>query len=390
LRIALIGTRGIPARYGGFETAVQNLAGCLAGRGHEVTVYCRSREVSEVRDEFVGARLVHMPTIANKYLDTLANTATSSMHLVARLRPDIACYFIAGNSPLLGIPKLARVPAVINVDGLDWEREKWPGMAKRYIQFAEWLAPRLAPVITDSREVQRYYRRKYGRETIYIPYGADPPADTGTDTLERFGLAQRGYVLFVGRLVPENKVHLLTRAFARTKADLKLCIVGGSSYEDDYVHDLKASADSRTVFTGYLFGEGYDQLRAHAYAIVVPHGSGGTHPVLVEALAAGGCVIANDTPPNREVVGDAGLLFSEKAGAPQLEAQLARIVDAPDFAAELRARARERADFFSWDRVTDAYEAVMNAVLEGRSPQEVSGYEAAAGEGSTPPSVVSD
>jgi len=366
MKIALIGTRGIPARYGGFETAVEHLAELFSARGHQVLVYCRAREVSEVVPTFKGARLIYPPSPKNKYLDTIAHTFLGSVHLAVAERPDVAVYFIAGNSPLLTIPRLARVPALINVDGLDWKRDKWPAWAKSYIRLSEWVAPRLATVVTDARDVQVYYRETYGRETVYIPYGASPPEATGTATLERFGLVPGRYILYVGRLVPENRVHLLTAAYRRLRTELPLVVVGGASYEDEYVARLRSEADERTVFTGYVFGDGYDELRTHAYAMVVPHAAGGTHPVLVEALAAGQCVIANDNLQNREVVGAAGLFFDDSVGDADLADRLQTVADDESLAAQLRQRARERASIYSWDRVAEAYESVMTAVLSGR------------------------
>jgi len=365
MKIALIGTRGIPARYGGFETAIEHLAELFSAHGHRVTVYCRAHEVSEVIPSYRGARLLYPPSLKNKYLETISHTFVGSVHLAVKARPDVAVYFIAGNSPLLAIPRLARVPALINVDGLDWRRDKWPAVAKWYIRTAEWLAPRLATVITDARDVQSYYRDVYHRDTVYIPYGASPPTATGTATLERYGLEPGGYVLYVGRLVPENRVHLLTAAYRQVKSDFKLVVVGGASFEDDFVQRLHREADERTVFTGYVFGDGYDELRTHAHAMVVPHAVGGTHPVLLEALAAGQCVIANDNQQNREVVGTAGLYFDERLGEADLAANLQRVVDDAQLVADLRSRAEERAKIYSWERVARAYEDVFDAVVEG-------------------------
>ena len=364
MKIAFVGSRGIPAHYSGFETAIEHLSRLLSERGHEIIVYCRKHDVSEIRSEYMGARLIHLPSLRYKYFDTLSHTFVSSLHMVFRARPDVAVYVIAGNSPMLVIPKLGRIPAVINVDGLDWTREKWPSWAKAYIRLAEWLAPRLALVVTDAREVKQYYREKFRRETVYIPYGAAPPRSRGTATLDRFGLEPGKYVLYVGRFVPENKVNLLVAAYRKVRTDLPLVVVGGSSYEDEFVSQVKAMADERVVFTGYVFGDGYDELRTHAMTMVVPHGSGGTHPVLVEALAAGQCVIVNDNPENREVVGPAGLYFDEAAGDADLAAKLQMAIDDDALAAKMRAHAVDRARIYSWERVASAYEAAIQAARD--------------------------
>ena len=208
VRIALIGTRGIPAAYSGFETAVEHLAERFTARGHEVVVYCRPH-MTERRDRHAGARLVHLPTVRNKYLDTLVHTAVSTAHMAARLRPDVAIYFIAGNAPVVPFARLAGIPAILQVDGLDSERAKWPAPARAYLRMAERLAPRAATVaLTDSYEVAASYERRYGRRIDAIPYGAELPDPGGNEWCERLEVEPGRFILFVGRLVPENNAHL--------------------------------------------------------------------------------------------------------------------------------------------------------------------------------------
>ncbi len=150
MKIALIGTRGIPAAYSGFETAVEHLAEQFSNRGHEVIVYCRPH-MTERRENHAGARLVHLPTIRNKYLDTLVHTAVSTAHMATRVRPDVAIYFIAGNAPVVPFARLAGIPSILQIDGLDSERAKWPAAARAYLRMAERLSPRLATIaVTDS------------------------------------------------------------------------------------------------------------------------------------------------------------------------------------------------------------------------------------------------
>ena len=169
MKIALLGTRGIPASYSGFETCVEQLGQRLVQRGHEVTVYCRSHHITYEGSHYKGMRLVKLPTIANKYLDTMVHSFISSLHALSQ-GYDVGLYFIAGNSPVTWIPRIVGTKTILNVDGLDWKREKWPALAKKYIQFAEWLATKLPNVyITDSHVVQGYYRDRYDEEPAYIP-----------------------------------------------------------------------------------------------------------------------------------------------------------------------------------------------------------------------------
>jgi glycosyltransferase involved in cell wall biosynthesis len=373
LRIAILGTRGIPASYSGFETAAEQLASRLSARGHEVVVYCRPHVVDRRLREYKGARLVHLPTIRNKYLDTFAHTFLSSMHAARRLQPDVALFFIAGNSPMCLITRGAEIPTVINVDGLDSDRSKWPPLAKAYLRFAERNAPRWADTaLTDSHAVADIFEARYGQRIGVVPYGVEDPGGDGTETLERLGLEPRRYVLFVGRLEPENNPHVLVEAFSRiplaATGDMKLVVVGGAPYAADYIRQVHRAGDPRVVFPGYVFGPGYWELQRHAYAFCAPTEVGGTHPVILEALAAGNCVIVNDHAPNVETVGDAGLTFSGRDAVASLTAQLERILAEPALVEEYRGRARERAKRYSWDAVTDEYEELLRRVREMRGP----------------------
>src|SRR5947209_13219817 len=354
MKIAILGTRGIPASYSGFETAVEQLASRLTDRGHEVIVYCRRHVVDPSLVSYKGADLVHLRTVQNKYLDTFVHTFLSSVHAARVTRPDVALFFIAGNSPLCLITRWASIPAVINVDGLDSDRRKWPALAKAYLRFAESRAPRWADrAITDSHAVAEIFERRYGTEIDVVPYGVEDPGYDGAETLERLGLEPRKYILFVGRLEPENNPHLLVEAFARFDEErargMKMVIVGGAPYADEYIRGVMRSADPRVLFPGYVFGRGYWELQRHAYVFCAPTEVGGTHPVILEALAAGNCVLVNDHPPNAETVGDAGVYFSRSGGVDDLAEQLGRLLDDPQLVESYRARALRRAELYSWD-----------------------------------------
>jgi len=379
MKIAILGTRGIPASYSGFETAVEQLASRLTERGHELVVYCRPHVVDPKLRRYKGAELVHLRTVQNKYLDTFVHTFLSAVHAGRVTKPDVALFFIAGNSPLCLITRWASIPAVINVDGLDSDRRKWPAFAKAYLRFAERTAPRWADqAITDSHAVADIYERRYGERIGVVPYGVKDPGHDGIETLERLGLEPRKYILFVGRLEPENNPHLLVEAFSRIGAtqarEMKLAIVGGAPYADDYIRQVWRTADPRVVFPGYVFGRGYWELQRHAYVFCAPTEVGGTHPVILEAMAAGNCVLVNDHRPNAETVGDAGIYFSGATGVADLTAQLERLLADPELVAEYRVRALERAQQYSWEAVTDQYERLLTAVCEARGPGPLPPY----------------
>jgi glycosyltransferase involved in cell wall biosynthesis len=373
MKIAILGTRGIPAAYSGFETAAEELASRLTRRGHDVIVYCRPHVVDRNLAAYRGARLVHLPTIQNKYLDTFVHTLLSACHAARVTRPDVALFFIAGNSPLCRITRAAGIPTLINIDGLDSDREKWPALAKAYLRFAERAAPRFADrAITDSHAVAATYERRYRRRIGVVPYGVAAPGHDGRQALDELGLEPRRYILFVGRLEPENNPHLLLQAFSRIDGPgargMKLVIVGGAPYADDYIRQVRRTADPRVVFPGYVFGRRYWELQRHAYLFCAPTGVGGTHPVILEAMAAGNCVLVNDHPPNAETVGDAGIYFSGRGGADALCVQLRRLLDDERLVAEYRERARARAAEFCWEGVADEYERLLTAVYEAARP----------------------
>ena len=374
MHIALVGTRGIPASYSGFETCVEQLGQRLVERGHEVTVYCRSHHITYPDTHYKGMRLVKLPTIKNKYLDTIVHSFFSSIHALF-MRFDAAIYFIAGNSPVTWIPRIVGTRTILNVDGLDWKREKWPPLAKRYIQFAEYLATKLPTVyITDSLIVQAYYRDRFHSEPPYIPYGSEVEIVSSAETLVKFNLLPGKYILYVGRLVPENYADHLVEAFKQLKTDMKCVIVGDAAYADTYIASLKAKSeeDPRIIFTGYVFGKGYHELGSNAYIFVESSGVGGTHPALVEAMAFGNCVIAHNTAENLETIGDAGFAYDGKVGADDLAPVLSKLLKQPDLVESYRRKAKVRArSVYSWETVTDAYERLCYQLLGKTLPDRL-------------------
>ncbi len=365
LHVAMLGTRGVPASYSGFETCVEQLGSRLVKRGHRVTVYARPHHITYPHPTYRGMRLVKIPTIANKYLDTIVHAFLSSLHALTQ-DYDVALYFIVGNSPVTWIPRLRGQVSIINVDGLDWKRDKWPGWAKRYIQFTERLATVFPHVfLTDSRAVQRYYRERYGKEPPYIPYGAEVTRRPPGDILRKWGLEPNKYILFVGRLVPENCAHHLVEAFNGLDTDMKCVIVGDAPYAEDYKAYLRSIAGPNVVFTGYCFGECYEEISSNAYIFVETSQVGGTHPALLEAMAFGSCVVVNGTEENRETIGDAGFAYEGERGGDALREVLRYLLEHPEVVAEYRRRAEERVRrYYTWDAVTDAYEVLFYETLE--------------------------
>ncbi|HEU5347569.1 MAG TPA: DUF1972 domain-containing protein [Ktedonobacterales bacterium] len=364
MHIAMMGSRGIPASYSGFETCVEQLSVRLVERGHQVTVYCRSHHVKWPEKTYKGVRLVKLPTIASKHFDTIAHTFLSMLHGQFR-RYDLVYICGVGNGPLAGIPRLSGKPTAINVDGADWERDKWGGFAKRYLQFAELTSTRLAScIVSDSHVVERYYQDKFKTPSVFLPYGSDVPHLPPGETLQKLGLQPDGYILWVGRLVPENNAHDVIEAYQQLggpATGLQLCLVGDAPYSSEYKAELKQKAGPGVVFAGYVFGDGYHELGSNARIYAFASGVGGTHPALLEAMAFGNCVVVNDMAANMETVGDAALPYSGAGGASDLARVMAQAIANPALVEDYRQRAAHRAaTVYSWDAVTDQYEDLFS------------------------------
>jgi len=375
MRISFLGSRGIPARYSGFETFYEQLAVRLAARGHEVTVYNRSRFMGDVGREYRGVRIVSLPSVPTKHLDTITHTALSTAHLMLS-RCDIAYYCIVGNSPLVWLPRLRGIPTVLNVDAADWAREKWGAFARWYQRTCERVATRTATIlVADSRVIKERYKTLYGTDSVYVPYGANVQRVKSKATLEKHGLTPRGYFMYVGRLVPENAVHLLLDAYRGVDTRLKLVIVGDAPFADEYKADLKRRADERVVFTGYAFGSDYAELSSHAYASVQPSAIEGTRPALLDQLGFGNCVIARGSAANAEVISDAGILYDPASPVDGLRVALARAAGDAGLVNGKRSLATGRIDkFFNWEWITDFHEEMFRRLHAGRAVPDYDGY----------------
>jgi glycosyltransferase involved in cell wall biosynthesis len=364
LKIAMIGIKAIPARDGGFETAVDEMSRGMVNCGHDVVVYNRSGMSILSGNDYEGVQLVTLPTIKSKNLSTIVHAFLASMH-VAFHRADVVHYFITGTTLFAPIPRLLGMKVVCSVDGTDWQRAKWGKVARWYLKLSESLAVRFSnALVSDSKDVQRYYRDVHHADSSLITYGIRDMAITGREWLDRFALETREYILFVGRLVPENNIHHLIRAFEQTTTNKRLVIVGADPWEKEYVRSLKSTKDPRVIFTGGVYGQGYAQLQKNAYLFVLPDEVGGTHPALVEAMGFGNCVLVNDTASNVEVIGDAGFRYKGSEGPQELSRQLQMLLNNPAVVAEFRTKAEDRARaMYRWEAVVHDHLALYGRVL---------------------------
>lgn len=361
-----MGTRGIPANYGGFETFAEECAARLAARGHAVTVYGRAHYVPRSLREHRGAHIVVLPTLRWKYTDTVVHTFLSVLHAAFR-RYDAVLICNAANSLFAWIPRIFGAVVVINVDGLERLRRKWNRLGRAYYLLSEYLATRLPhAMVTDARVIERYYRERYGAASTFIPYGAASDRPESRDTLDGLGLAPGSYFLYVSRFEPENNLHRVVAAFAKVRTDRKLVAVGDAPYARDYILTVRRAADARVCFPGAIYGKGYRELMAHAFCYIHATEVGGTHPALVEAMALGNIIIANRTPENEEVLGDAGILY-RKNDVGDLARCLQEVADRPERYEPLRRAAAERARaHYSWDDVVDRYEELFRRLTGKR------------------------
>lgn len=359
MKIAVLGTRGIPANYSGLEECVEATAERLVARGHEVTVYCRVREGSAQQAEYRGARLVWLPIVATKHGETIVHTAMSVAHLARTATRDTVVHMYGvGNAVFL--PLLRRLgyrSLVISVDGADWRRRKWGQLASRYLEACTRVAATHADFcVADSRIVEQYYRERFNTPNLrYIPYGFNPqPAPGGEDVFRRLGVKRGEYLLFVGRVVPEKGVHYLLSALSQVSTTHKLLVVGATQ-DAQYAESLRAAAPENVLFTGPIYGDETVQLYREAYLYVHPSDVDGTSHALLSAMGHGRPVLTSDIPENLETVGGTG--FSFRSGdVADLAARLQLLLGQPTLlrAAGQAAAARVQS-VYNWETVTDAY-----------------------------------
>ena len=358
MRIAILGTRGIPANYGGFETFAEELSVRLVERGHEVTVYCREKQKFAT---YRGVRLVYLPSIRHKYFDTLAHTFVSTLHLLGH-RVDAALYCNAANALFTVLPRLTGIPVALNVDGIERKRRKWNAFAKAWYRISEYLSTVLPNrFVTDAEAIRRYYREQYNKDSLFIPYGADMGRIETREALDRLDLRPFEYFLYVSRMEPENRALEVRQAFEKTSVPMKLALVGDAPHAEEYKARVRDTKDPRIVIPGAIYGTGYRELGSWCFAYIHATEVGGTHPALIEAMGRGNLVLYFDTTENREVCGETGLPYHDDA---ELVARIHEVLEMPEgqrnaLRTEAAARAKERYD---WESVTSQYESLLMSI----------------------------
>jgi glycosyltransferase involved in cell wall biosynthesis len=372
LRIALLGSRGFPHTYSGYEVFVGELAPRLVRRGHEVIIYCR-RSLFEKRPKTQeGVQLIYLPSIETKVLSTPTHTLLSMFDVLFR-GVDVIFVVNLVNAFHCILPRLMGKPVAINVDGLDWKRDKWGRLGKAYFYLNAKFVGRVCPngVVTDAHEMRRIYLDEFHTPNVCIAYGADPSTSADPTIVRKYGLEPFQYYLVLSRLVPENNADLIVRAFERVRTSRVLAIAGHENYRSPFVDRVRQTTDSRVRFIGHVGSpEHVKELHCNAYGYIHGHSLGGTNPALLTALGCGNCVLALRTPFNIEVLQNYGIFFDRAPG--DLAAKLQHIEDHPDVAAQYRSCAPERIrEAYTWDRITDQYEELFLQLAAGENPNRV-------------------
>jgi glycosyltransferase involved in cell wall biosynthesis len=365
VKVAFVGTRGIPARYGGFETAVEEISTRLVDDGIEAVVYCRND--AEPPASHRGVSLVHLPAIRRKSLETISHTFLSVLHLL-RHPVDAVLLFNGANSVFVPLLRARGMPVAVHVDGLEWKRAKWSWPARQWHRFGEraavWFG---SAVIADAPGIARYYRDHHDADTVEITYGAPVLRDLGCDRIGELGLEPDGYHLVVARLEPENNVEIIVAGYTASDAEKPLVVVGDAAFGGPHARRIhrRGRDDARVRFVGAIWDQDLlNQLYANALTYLHGHSVGGTNPSLLRAMGAGAPVVAFDVDFNRDVVGASGLYFRREtdvaAAVERAEADL-RAMRAAGAAGQAYVQQHHR-----WDDVARGYAQLCRGLVAGR------------------------
>jgi glycosyltransferase involved in cell wall biosynthesis len=374
VKIALIGTKGMnwgPHVFGGFETAVTELAPRLAAAGCDVTIYCRRHLYGGgfLADRMHGVRLRYVGGIESKNFGTMTNGVLSVADAL-RSHTDAIVLFNTGLGCLIPWIRATGCRALMHLDGLEWQRGKWGWLARRVFELGARISAGSADeLIADSREIQRVYSKRYGRPGVFIPYGARLVDHVSDSLLQPFGIKPRSYYLLVTRFVPENNPLFVIEEFLRARTNRSLVVLGGNFYKSPYEEQIRKIKDPRVHFAGFIADP--DLLYAfyrHSYAYIHGHSVGGTNPTMLEALANSCCVLALDTPFSREMLdGDRhGLFWHREDG--ELAEMVSLVDENPALVERYRRTALERIHGeYNWDHVASRYLELVGSIGRGRS-----------------------
>jgi glycosyltransferase involved in cell wall biosynthesis len=368
LRVAFLGGRGLISKYSGIESYYEEVGSRLAEMGHEVTVYCRSH-FTPALSEYNRMRIVRLPTVRSKHLETLLHTLLSTAHALTQ-RYDVVHYHALGPALFSWIPRLFGTATTVTVQGLDWQRAKWGKTASTVLQLGERasvLFPNRTMVV--SRTLQGHYRQAHSVETVFTPNGGVLRERIAPHKILEWGLEPGRYALFLGRFSPEKGCHVLIEAFERIETDIKLVLAGGASYCDAYSRDVLSHASDRIRILSWVSGQDLDELLTNAMLFVLPSEMEGLSLALLDAMGAGICVLASDIAENREAVEGAGFTF-RCGNVADLADRLRFLIDNADIREAAGEAARKRVEeHYNWNKLARDVERVYFHVLGLRAPE---------------------
>ena len=365
MHIAIIGTRGVPAKYGGFETCAEEISTGIVEMGHKVTVYCRNGNYDDSLHSYEGVRLVHLPSIKGKITETFSHTFLSIIHSLF-INADIYLVMNAANGPLCLLLSMFRKRIIINVDGLEWRRKKWGRIGSAYYLFSEWVSSKIATrIISDAIGIKDYYIKKYKTDSTFIAYGAMIEKSSKPSILDKYGLEPDNYFFIASRLEPENNADIAVRAMKYVKTNKKLVIAGGANYKSNYIKEIMATKDPRIVFLGPVYTDGHiKELHCNSFAYIHGNEVGGTNPALLKAMGYGNMIFATNNVFNKEVLADCGILFDKDPR--YLGQKLMDIIENPEKRNRYKIMAIKRIESnYTWDKITKKYVELFNNCMKG-------------------------
>lgn len=367
MKIAIVGSRGYPYNYGGYETFVKEICERLVASGVEVHVYNQKNLFKNRPKQVNGVNLHYIPTVPGKSLNQLIHSFLSLLH-VTFTKVDVILVVNLAAGPMGWIPKLTGKKTMINTDGMEWLRPKWKGLGAKYFYFGAWCATKLYDkIITDADAMQKVYLEEFNTPSTVIAYGAPPYKEVGKELIEAFGVQKNEYYLIVGRLIPDNNADLIVKGFLASNSTKKLVVVGDVPYKDTYAQDLKKLGNDRLIFTGHILDRNIVlSFFQHCFVYLHGHQFGGTNPTMIEAMSNRCAILALNTPFNREMLnnGEFGILFDKDSTC--LTQAIEMIETSPDKVALLRKKLQTGLiNRYNWDVITRQYISEFEKLTTG-------------------------
>jgi len=364
--VAIIGTRGIPASYSGFETSVQETATRFVQNNIKTTVFCRKNHYHEYPAAFNDVNLIYISSIKSKHLDTITNTLFSVVHLFLN-RYDIIVVYGVGNAVYIPLLRLIGYPVIAVVDGADWDRQKWGNIAKWFLRISRWFAVKFSNFyVVDNEYLAQNYQTLFNKAPIYIPYGANLEFSNKIEMLSKFNVIKNKYVIFVGRFVKEKGIDFLINNYCQVDTDIKLVLVGDNDLDIEYVNYLKSLANDNVIFTGFLYGAEYETLLHNALFYVSCSFLEGTSPSLLSAMSLNGFALVSDIIENKEVLKSSCSTFKVGNSNDFIE-RLKYYLSNSEIIEKERANTKNIVqNYYTWDKITDQYIKLFNILINNK------------------------